>query len=98
MRNLTSKDGDFYSYFGEIKKNNNNKKTLREILTDNPAKEANKAELLGQLPLEHIMRFCKTFEKVTKNLDFNILLKTNDLQDLVFSTLPQATIINVSFD
>ena len=59
-------------------KKNNNKKTLREILIDNPANEANKAELLGQLPLEHIMRFCNTFDKVTKNLGFNKLLKTND--------------------
>ena len=41
----------------------------------------------GQLPLEHIFGFCKTFKKKTKNLGFHITLKTIDLQKIIFTTL-----------
>ena len=41
--------------------------------------EDNKGKIKGQLPLEHIFGFCKTFKKVTKNLGFHITFRTADL-------------------
>ena len=67
MRILTIKDGDFESYFGEINENTFNNTTLREILNDNHTNQANKRELLGQLPLENFFGFCNAFDKVPKN-------------------------------
>ena len=97
MRLLTSKDGDLSSYFdknGEsvIDKNN----TLKRILINNQAVEANKGRIKGHLPLEHIFGFCKTFKKITKNLGFHLNFKMNDLQDIIFTTI--ANDINVTFN
>ena len=39
-----------------------------------------------------------TYEKVKRNLVFQISLKTKDLQDLAYITLPAAAVIFVSFD
>ena len=41
----------------------------------------------GYLYLEGICGFCKTFKKVTKNLGFNIMFKTNDLQNIIYSSM-----------
>ena len=71
MRLLTSKDGDLSSYFdknGESVLDNGN--TLKQILINNHPQEVNKGKVKGQLALEHIFGFCKTFKKITKKLDF----------------------------
>ena len=42
--------------------------------------------------------FVTHLKKVTRNLCFHITLKTNDLQDIVYTTLPETTVLNVTFD
>ena len=88
MRLLTSKDADLSSYFdknGESVIDNNN--TLKQILINNHDIEVNKGRVKGHLALENIFGFCKTFEKITKNLGFHLRFKMNNLQDIVFTTL-----------
>ena len=67
MRVLTSKDGDLISCFDKIDGQINNT-SLKQRLIDNHATEANKGKIIGQLPLEHIFGFCKTFKKIYKTL------------------------------
>ena len=96
MRLLTSKNGDLSSYFdknGESVINDDN--PLKKILINNHA-EANKGKIKGQLPLEHIFGFCKTFKKITKNLGFHLTFKMNDLQHIIFTTV--ANDINVTIN
>ena len=65
------------------------------LITNHEA--ANRGKIKGQLPLEHIFGFCKTFKKVTKNLAFRITFKTANLQDIIYTTIAAATPINVTF-
>ena len=64
------------------------------MLIDNHTGAASKDKIKGPLPLEHIFGFCKTFIKITKNLGFHLTLKTNDLQNFIFTTI--ANDINVT--
>ena len=50
----------------------------QKMLIDNHI-DANKSKMEGYLYLEDIFGFCKTFRKVTENLGFHLMLKTNDL-------------------
>ena len=64
MRLLTSKDADLSSYFdknGESVIDNDN--PLKQILINNHTVDANKGRVKGQLALENIFGFCKTFKK-----------------------------------
>ena len=97
MRLITSKEGDLSSYFdknGESVLDNDN--TLKQILINNHAQEANKGRVKGQLALEHIFGFCKTFKNFTKNFSFHLIFKMNDLQDIIFTTI--ADDINVTIN
>ena len=49
--------------------------------------DANKGRIKGYLCLEDIFGFCKTFKKVTKNLGFHLTFKTNDLQNIIYSSM-----------
>ena len=49
--------------------------------------DANRVKIKGYLCLEDIFGFCKTFKKVTKNLGFHISFKTNDLQDIIYTSM-----------
>ena len=49
--------------------------------------DANRVEINGFLYLEDIFGFCKAFEEVTKKLAFPLTLKTNGLQDIVYSSM-----------
>ena len=70
---------------------------MKGKLIDKHAIQANKGKVFGQLAIEHIFGFCRTFQKVTKNLCFHIILGKNDFHDNVFTTLLQGTIIYVTF-
>ena len=62
MSLLTSKDSDLSSCFdknGEKAIDDNN--PLKKITINNHGEEINKVKIKGQLPLEHIFGFCKTF-------------------------------------
>ena len=58
--------------------------------------DANKGKIKGYLYSEDIFCFCKTFKKVTKNLGFYLTLKTNDLQNIINSSM--ADDIKVTID
>ena len=97
MRLLTSKDSDLSSYFdknGESVLDDTN--PLKQILINNHAVEANKGRIKGHLALEHIFGFCKTFEKITKNLGFHLTFKMNDLQDIVFTTIADDITVTIN--
>ena len=57
-------------------------KMLRNNHTD-----ANKGEIKGYLFLEDIFDFSKAFKQVTKNLCFHLMLKTNDRQNIIYSSM-----------
>ena len=106
MRVISNKDGDLLSQFDNI---NENDIPILEQLADLPVQirdtphqkmlinnhtDANKGRIKGYLYLEDIFGFCKTFKKVTKNLGFHITFKTNDLQNILYSSM--ADDINVT--
>ena len=108
MRVISNKDGDLLSQFDNI---NENDIPVLEQLADLPVQirdtphqkmlinnhtDANKGKIKGYLYLEDIFGFCKTFKKVTKNLGFHITFKTNDLQNIIYSSM--ADDINVTIN
>ena len=58
--------------------------------------DANKGKIKRYLYLEDIFGFCKTFKKVTKNIGFHLTFKTNDLQNIIYSSM--ADDINVTIN
>ena len=72
--------------------------SLNKMLITNHEEDANRGKIKGQLPLEHIFGFCRTFEKVTKNLGFRITFKTANLQDNIYTTIAAGTPINVTIN
>ena len=56
------------------------------MLLDNHT-DAKKGKNKGYLYLEDVFGFCKTSIKITKNLDFHLMLKTNDLQDIIYTCM-----------
>ena len=60
--------------------------------------DANKGKINGYLYLEDFFGFCKTFKKVTKNFGFHLEFKTNDLQNIIYTSMTDdinVTIINL---
>ena len=49
--------------------------------------DANKGKIKGYLSLEDIFGFSKTFKNVTKKLGFHLTFKTNDLQNIIYSSM-----------
>ena len=99
MKAMSNKDGDLLSQFDNINENdipilsriNDLLPQIRssphqKMLIDNHI-DANKGKIKGYLYLEDIFGFCKTFKKVTKNLGFHLMLKTNDLQDIIYTSM-----------
>ena len=70
--------------------------TLHRKMLINNHTEANKCKIKGYLYLEDIFGFCKLFKKETKNLGFHIMFKTNDLQNIIYSSM--ADDINVTIN
>ena len=108
MKAISSKDGDLLSRFDNI---NENDIPVLEQLADLPVQirdtpnrkmlinnhtDAIKGKSKGYLYLEDIFGFCKTFKKVTKNLGFHITFKTNDLRNIIYSSM--ADDINVTIN
>ena len=97
MRLITSKNADLSSYFdkdGESVIDDNN--PLKQILINNHDADDTKGRKKGQLPLEHIFGFCRTFKKITKNLGFHLKFKMNDLQEIVFTTLANNITVTIN--
>ena len=89
MRAFASKDGDLICLSDETDESQaeNFNSSPKHLLVSNPDIAAKKGKKKGQLPLEHIFGFCKTFEKVTKQLGFQLTLKTAVLTDIIYTTL-----------
>ena len=99
MRAISNKDGDLVSQFDNINENDipvlNRLADLPIQIRDTPQQkmlinnhtDANKSKIKGYLYLEDIFGFCKTFKKVTKNLGFYLSFKTNDLQDIIYTSM-----------
>ena len=98
-RAISNKDGDLLSQFD----NNNEidipileqlanlppqirSTPHQKMLIDNHT-DANKGKIKGYLYLEDIFGFCRTFKKVTKTLGFHLTFKTNDLQNIIYSSM-----------
>ena len=99
MRVISNKDGDFLSQLDNI---NENDIPVLERLANLPTQiqstphpkmlvnnhtDANNGKIKGYLYLEDVFGFCKTFKKVTKNLGFHLTFKTNDLQDIIYTSM-----------
>ena len=94
MRVLFTKDADLLSQFDNINEGNANadfnSTSLKKMLIDNHdivGQEVNKGKIKGQLALENIFGFCKSFKKITKNLGFQIIFRTADLQDIIYTSI-----------
>ena len=102
MKALTSKDGDLLSQFDDINEgeteDNIRSTSLHKMLINNYDDDANRGKIKGQLPLEDIFGFCRSFKKITKNLGFQITLKTNDLQNIIYTTIADGIQINVTIN
>ena len=96
MRIITSKNGDLISCFDKINENYIDNTSLKQTLNTNH-EPANRGKAKGQIPLEYIFGFCKTFKKITKNLGFHPTFKTADLQDSIYTTLEDAITITIKF-
>ena len=101
MRVLFNKDGDLLSQFDNINEGNGNadfnSTSLKKMLIDKHdivGQEVNKGKIKGQLALENIFGFCKSFKKITKNFGFHIIFRTADLQDIIYTSI--ADNINVA--
>ena len=90
-RSITSKDLDLLSHFDKFNDGDTNASiiitSLKQLLIDNNTTPVNRGKVKGQLLLQDVFGFCKTFEKITKNLGFLLTLKTNDLQNIIFTSL-----------
>ena len=106
MNVISNKDDDILSQFGNIneidipllERINDLSTQIRSTphqkeLIDNHI-DANKGKIKGYLNLD-LFGFCKTFKKVTKNLGFNLLFKTNDLQDIIYTSMADDTKVTV---
>ena len=99
MRMLSNKDSDLLSQFYNINENDipvlNRLADLPVQIRDTPHQkmlinnhtENNRDKIKVYLYLEDIFGFCKTFKKVTKNLGFHLTFKTNDLQNIVYTSM-----------
>ena len=108
MRAISNKDGDLLSQFDNINENDipileqlanlpvQIRDTPHQKMLINNHTDANKGRIKGYLYLEDIFGFCKTFKKVTKNLGFHLTFKTNDLQNIIYSSM--ADDINVTIN
>ena len=105
---ISNKDDDLLSQFGNIKENDN---PLLERLVDLPPQirstqhqqmliddhtDPNKGKIKGYLYLEHILGFCKTFKKVTKNLGFHPMFKSANLQGIIFTSMEDEIIVTIN--
>ena len=99
MRAISNKDGDLLSQFDNF---NENDIPILNRLADVPVQiqsiphqkmlinnhtDATKGRIKGYLFLEDVFGFFQTFKNVTKNLGFHLTFKTNDLQDIIYTSL-----------
>ena len=108
MKVISKKEGDLISQFDN--NNENDIPVLERLLNlpphirDTPHQktlvnnhtDANKGKIKGYLHLEDNIGVCKTFKKVHKNLGFHLMLKTNDLQDIIYTSMDDDINVTIS--
>ena len=99
MRVITNKGEESKSYCG--RKNGTAAgiviSFLKQILIGNQQVEANKGEIKGQLPLEHLVGICKTFMKVKKKqLRFHLTFKMAGIQDIIYTKLVNGITVTIN--
>ena len=105
MRAISNKYGDLLSQFDKNKENDipvleklqdlppQIRDTPHQKLLINNHTDANKGKIKRYLYLEDLFGFCKTIKKVTKNLGFHLTFKTNDLQNIRYSSMADDIIV-----
>ena len=108
MRAISNKDGDLLSQFDNI--NENDKPVLNRLadlpvqIRDTPHQkmlinnhtDANKGKIKGYLYLEDVLVFVKLSKKVTRNLGFHLTFKTNDLQDIIYTSMTNSIDVTIN--
>ena len=99
MRDISNKDGNLLSQFDNINENDipvlerlanlptQIQSTPHQKMLINNHTDAKKGKIKRYLYLEVTFGFCKTFKKVTKSLGFHLMFKTNDLQDIIYTSM-----------
>ena len=99
MKVMSNKDGDLLSQFDNINENDipvlerllnlpaHIRDTSQQEMLMNNHTDPNKGKTKGWLYLEGVFGFCKSFKKVIKLLCFHLMLKTNDLQDIIKTSM-----------
>ena len=92
MKHLSSIEGDLKSYSDNIDESmpitvadrpRIIHKTYPHKHTINTQTEAgNKGRFVGEFPLGHLLSFCKTFEKILKELGLDLEFKMKNLQSI----------------
>ena len=102
MRVLTTKDGDLLLQFDNIYEGNTNddfdSNSMKKMLNDNSENDADRGKIKAQLPLGHIIGFCKSFKKITKNHNFEISFETANLQNIIYTSIADGAQINVTIN
>ena len=72
MRVLTNKDRDLLPHFDEYNETEEGipDSSLKQMLIKHHDIDAIKGKISGQLVLENMFVFCKTFKKIRKDFDF----------------------------
>ena len=95
LRLLTNEDEDLLSYFDENddSQNGNKGSSMNQIHNDNLEEVANRGKFKDHLHLEHIIGFCETSKKITRNGGFFLNLKAAHLQKPIYTTIGDNIII-----
>ena len=87
MRLVTQKDGDLSTFFDIIDESEagiDNSSIKQTPINNHTA--YNRCIVRGHLPLEYIFGFCKSFEKITKGLGFELDLRTSNRKRVILYT------------
>ena len=106
MRAISNKDGELLSQFDNTNENDipilnrladlpvQIQSTPHQKMLINNHTDADKGKIKGYFNLEDIFGFCKSFKKVNTNLNFHFMLKTANLQDIIYTSMADDIIVN----
>ena len=106
MKVISIKYGELLSQFDNFKENDiPNLERMAKLppqtrdtpqlkkLINNYDSDANKGKIKGYLYLEDIFAICKSFKKVTKSIGFHLIVKRNDLQDIIYTSMEDDIVV-----
>ena len=68
------------------------------MLNNNQTTAANKGKIKDQSTLEYIFGFCKAFERLVKKHGFHLTFRTDNLQDIIYTSIAYAVKIDVTMN